>query len=113
MYSAPPPPIDFAAYKAKITAVDVVDKLQVSLPSWYWNSCSRINRHFDLYLQENYMKLEYPTMADLEKAPVGTEKADIKTTAAKLVSSSSLVVLANNSLSTLIRFCYVPCSLGP
>jgi hypothetical protein len=59
------------------------------------------------------MKLEYPTMADLEKAPVGTEKADIKTTAAKLVSSSSLVVLANNSLSTLIRFCYVPCSLGP
>jgi len=33
MYSAPPPPIDFAAYKAKITAVDVVDKLQVSLPS--------------------------------------------------------------------------------
>jgi len=47
------------------------------------------------------MKLEYPTMADLEKCPVGTEKADIKTMAAKLVSSFSLVMfhcLANNAL---------------
>jgi len=56
-YATPPPPIDFAAYKSKISAADVVDKFQaeyarINYPTYVVEEVAEIKAKHDALIAE-------------------------------------------------------------
>jgi len=87
-YASPPPNIDFAAYKAKISAPGVVDKFQVNRVGplcpqprarYLWNDHSEPGPLAAPLCQAEYSSISYPTY-------VANELAEIKATHDSLVA---------------------------
>lgn len=88
-YAEPPPPIDFEAYKAKISSKDIVAKFE--------EEYSKINIDEATYAQ--YMQLMHPEDTSDKEAKAAEVAASVEESKGKIAELSKLVALMESKMT--------------